>query len=188
MDVLLTVTEEVEEALKARLFEVRKTSYWNALCFTDPEKWLKVALSVYRGDTVRSTMKNYSVAQTTYYAVLKQVLDIQEKYLEYQVSQLDANMDAVDEATSGMLELVHRSVGEMRDGEVDYDKAKTTESLSASLDRIQKSAISMSMRKNKLLDRPDVVVENRGPAIDYEARKEELLAMRKAEAIDVTED
>lgn len=185
----LTISEQAEEEIKDRLLDLRKDAYHCSLCQIDPQKWLKVAIAVYRGDPVIRVKQEYGIGQETYYKIRKQILDIQNKYVEYQISNLDANMDAADEATTGMLEVLQDSVEDMKTNKkVDYDKAKAMEAVSSSLDRLQKSAVSMSMRKNKLLDKPDVVVEKRGPEIDYEARKKELLAIQKAEAIDVTEN
>ena len=184
---MLSISDQIELDLKDRLVKIQNDARGDSLCRTDPEKWLLVAVDVYKGMSVTGTMKKHRVNQRVYYNIRKQILDIQNKYLEHQLDTLDANIDASDEATAELLEVLRESITELRSSG-GYDVAKTTESIAATLERLQKSSVGMSMRKNKLLDKPDVVVEQRGPGIDYEARKKELLEMRKAEAIDITEE
>ena len=192
--VMLDVADQIELDLKDRFVKIQSEARGDSLCRTDPDKWLAVAVDVYKGLPVTGVTKKHRVNQRVYYNIRKQILDIQNKYLKHQLDNLDANIDASDDATAELLEVLNDSIANLKSNR-NPDVAKVTESIAASLERLQKSSVGMSMRKNKLLDKPDIVVEKRGPGIDYEARKKELIEigraeakMKKAKAIDITEE
>ena len=161
---------DVQHRLKERLKEVRDGAHYNDLAVTKPEKWMQIAMAVFRAKSILGTMRELGVTQHSVYKVKKQILDIRDDYKEFQINNIDANIDAIDDITAEELQKV-------REEGLELNHAKAIKELSV-------ASQIMSQRRHKLSDGADKVVRVEQAKTPEELTKE-LEALFNEQTIEI---
>ncbi len=168
--VLAKAAHDIEEMCKER----SRTAHHNDLAVTDPQMWVEVAKRCVHGQGVKQVMRELGVGQCTYYKINRQIAEIKNTYKEFQLSNIHANIDAVDDLQAEWLEKMRKS------GEIDAGQAKAVMELS-------KANQINSQRVNRLSDGADQVIKQvivTDEELDDTAAAARARIAQRAEAID----
>ena len=169
--VLAKAAQDITEMCKER----SRNGHHNDLAVTNPNLWIDVAKRCVHGQGVKQVMRETGVGQCTYYKINRQIAEIKNTYKEFQLSNIHANIDAVDDLQAEWLEKMRSS------GEIDANQAKAVKELAVA------NQIN-SQRSNRLSDGADQIIKQvtvTDEDLDDTAAAARARIAQRAEAIDV---
>lgn len=175
-EALVELNNETEARLRERLAELSAGANAGNITVSKPEKWLEIARLVMKGMAIRKVCAATHSSMTTVCRIRNEVFGSVEAYRKAVAEAITVNVDLIDIIKTKEFE---RMVEDSEEGKsLPEGKIRSLKDLSV----IQTMD---SARASKMLGEADVKVEHKFEKVDFEARKKELLAMRRAESVDV---